>query len=417
MNRLFRKILNHELLKGSIFVFAGSMIGNFSAYLFHIIVGRMLKPEEYAVIASLISFSYIVGFPTAMFNPVIVRKMASLAAKKDYKGVKSILYYLFSRIFIISLIVTVFFLIVKKPIADFLKIENSTLILMTGLGYAIGLFVTVNMATLQGLLKFGTYSIVQVISSILRVAITFLVIILGFGVFGVTVGLLIVGILTCIISFKPLAFILSYKSSKVQVSIKTYFSTVWVSFSLIGMSLMITTDLLLVKHFFPSFDAGLYAALSTIGRVVLFATSAIAVVLLPLSTKKKESGHSSTTVFKMSQLLSFIGSISIILVYLIYPKIVINFFYGEKYYAIAPYLGLIGVYFLIYNAVNLFVNFHISLKKKTILTFPLICAVVQTALITLFHNSFYQILYVMIFSILLLLIIFCLHYFKYEEQN
>lgn len=417
MNRLLKKVLAHELLKGSVLVFAGSMIGNFFAYLFHIIAGRMLKPEDYAVIASLISSLYIIGFPTAMFNTAIVRKMAALAAKSEYKKIRYILNFLFRKLSIFSVLIAIFFFLAKKPIAEFLKIDDSRLIFIIGLTYALSLVAMVNIATIQGLLKFLSYSVIQSISSILKVLITFLVLKLGFGVFGVTAGLLVTSAMVFLISLKPLAFIFKYKEEKQVFSAQAYYSLIWIGIPLIGMGLMINTDVVLVKHFFPSFDAGIYAALSTIGRVVLFATSAIVIVLLPLSTKKRESGSSSLKIFKMSQILSFFMSASILFLYLAYPKFIINLFYGKQYYAVAPYLGLIGTYFLIYNAVNLFVNFYISLKKQTVLILPVICAVIQIALITLFHNSFYQILYVMIFSISLLLMLFWIYYAKDERQS
>lgn len=415
MNKILNKLLRHELIKGSFFVFIGSTVGNFSAYLFHIIVGRMLKPEEYAVIASLISFLYIAGFPTAMFNTVIVRKMASLSAKNDYQGIKSIFNFFLIRILFFCLAITIFFFIVKKPIADFLKIENSMLIFITGLTYAFSLFSTVNMATLQGLLKFFSYSWIQIVYSIFKVFVTFMAIFFGFGVFGVTTGLLIITILYCVLSLKPLAFVFKYKERKQTFAIKTYLSAMWIGMPLVGMGLMVTTDLLLVKHFFSSFDAGLYAAMSTIGRVILFATSSIAVVLLPLSTKKKESGQSSRKVFELSQLLSISVSLLIVLIYFYYPDFIVTIFYGKNYHSISSYLGLIGIYFLFYNISNLFVNYYISLRKQKILVFPIVCAVTQVVLISLFHSSFSQILYVMISSILLLLIIFVLYYFKYER--
>ena len=42
---------------------------------------------------------------------------------------------------------------------------------------------------------------------------------------------------------------------------------IW-SIQALAFTSFFTTDLILVKHFFPPFEAGIYAALSTLGKII-----------------------------------------------------------------------------------------------------------------------------------------------------
>ena len=55
---MYKKLLllsRHSLIKGSAIVFGGTAIVNGLNYVFHLITGRMLGPEQYSILASLIS--------------------------------------------------------------------------------------------------------------------------------------------------------------------------------------------------------------------------------------------------------------------------------------------------------------------------------------------------------------------------
>lgn len=415
MKNKIAKFLKHELIRGSAFVFAGSLFSNFFNYLFHLITGRMLGPERYAIVASLISLLYVISFPSGIIAAVTTRKMASLFAKKDFAAIKGVFKFLLKKVFYLNLMIVFSFLIFQDAIADFLKIENSFLVFLLGMSFVLSLFSIVSLATLQGLFKFLSFSLVNTLSSVLRDVFAFLAIVFNFGVLGVMWGMVLTGFIGFLFSFYPLRPLFSFKEKVHRAHFQSYFSTFWVAAALLGIGLMLNSDVILVKHFFPEFEAGLYAALATMGKVVFFASSSIGTVLLPLATKKKESGVSPKKELLFAQTLVFLMSFAIFIFYLLFPKFTVKLFYGESYLLVAPYLWLIALYFLFYNLSYLFVNFFISLRGEKILLLPSFFAVLQIGLIFVFHNSFYQVISILILTASLLFLSFLIYYLRHEK--
>lgn len=413
----FKKLLDHPLTKGSLVVFGGSLLANFLNYLFHLLTGRMLGPERYATIASLISLFYVISFPSSIISTIVARKVAQLSARNDLISIKSVFKFLLKNIFYFNLAIVLGFFIFQAPIAQFLKIKDSFLVFLLGLSFALSLFSVVGSATLQGLLKFFSFSFIAAFVAFLRDVLAVLAIILGLDVLGVLWGMVFTNLVGFLLVLSFLKFIFREREVKKSFPLKTYLATLWVVAALFGMSLMINVDVMLVKHFFSSFEAGLYAALATMGKVVFFASSSVSTVLLPLASQKREAGGSVKKELRLSQFLVFLLSFCLTVVYFSIPKLIINLFYGPNYYSVMPYLGLIGVYFLFYNLSYLFVNFFVSLQKKKILLIPLFYAFLQVVLIFLFHQSFYQVLYILIATAALLFFSFSLYYLRYGKEK
>lgn len=410
-----KKLLANPLAKSSIIVFIGSLFANFFNYLFHLLTGRLLGPEKYAVIAALISLFYVISFPLSIINTLVTRKVAALSAKNDLASIKGVFKLLLQNIFYLALLITFGFFLFQSPIAKFLRIENAFLVFLLGLSFVFSLLTIVGMAILQGLLKFISFSFINVFVAFLRDFFAVLAIILGFGVFGVMSGMALAGFIYFLSSIYFLKFLFKEKEVKKEFHFQTYLSFVWVVTALFGMSLMINSDVMLVKHYFPSLEAGLYASLATMGKVVFFASSSVGTVLLPLATKKNAAGFSAKKELMIALTLVFLMSICLVIGYFAFPKLVISLFYGERYFRIAPYLGLMAIYFLFYNLSYLLVQFFISLQKKRILLVPVFFALLQISLIRIFHQNFYEVLYVLILTGALLFFTFSLYCLRHAK--
>lgn len=415
MKKNIRSLFGHELVRGSILVFAGNILANFLNYLFHVITGRLLGPEQYAVIASLLSLVYVFGFPSTIVNILMTRKIAALSAKNDLPAIKGMLLFMMRKTIYFSIAVICFFYFFRQYIASFLNLDQPTLIVLLGISFALGFLLTVSLAVFQGLLRFVELSILNTLSSFLRDVLALLAIVMGFGVMGIMWGSIITGIISMILSFYFLRFLLRIQEKKRHYHIKSYISAVWVFFGLFGITLMLNIDVMLVKHFFSSYDAGLYAALTTMGKIVFFISSSIAFVLLPIAARKKETGIKSSNDLTVSLMMVSLVSGGVLVLYLFVPKLVITLLYGMTYVQIYPYLWLTGLYFLCYNLSYILINYYISLHKKKILLAPMVAAAAQVTLIYLFHRSFYQVLTVMTSTAALLLLTLWVYYRRNEK--
>ena len=79
---MFKKSLSSGLGKGAIILFITLNIFNFLNYLFHFVMGRMLGPEDYGVLAVLMSIMLIYNIPTEAIQNLISR----YTSKFNFKG-------------------------------------------------------------------------------------------------------------------------------------------------------------------------------------------------------------------------------------------------------------------------------------------------------------------------------------------
>jgi O-antigen/teichoic acid export membrane protein len=56
------------------------------------------------------------------------------------------------------------------------------------------------------------------------------------------------------------------------------------------------SDILLVKHYFNAYDAGLYASLALIGRIVYFVAWMFVMLLLPTVVQHKKEGNETASI-------------------------------------------------------------------------------------------------------------------------
>jgi O-antigen/teichoic acid export membrane protein len=280
---------------------------------------------------------------------------------------------------------------------------------------AVSYIQILNTGFLQGLMKFGFLSFAGVFSGIIKLIVGIVLVFLGFRAFSGLWAIVFMGLGSFIICFIPLKFIFSKKTSEeVYISSKEILQyALPVFITVLFMTSFTSTDVILVKHFFNPHEAGFYAGLSLIGKVIFYFTAPITAVMFPLLIRRHNIGKSFNKLFYLALLLVLIPSASITGFYFLFPKFVVNLFLGGRdYLEIAKFVGLFGVNLTIFSLLNVFVNFFLSLNKTKIALLIVIGALAQIILIYLFHADFYQIITVSILVSLTLLLVLCAYYVK-----
>ncbi len=232
-------------------------------------------------------------------------------------------------------------------------------------------------------------------------------------------AILVATVLPFIFAFIPLRFLFGRKTdedSKISnTEILKYAAPT--SLAIISLMSLTSTDVLLVKHFFNSFDAGLYGGLSLVGKVIFYFTGPLASVMFPLLIKRHSLGQNFNNLFYLTLLLVAIPSVGIALFYILYPILSIRLFLGGgEYFRIAPYLPIFGIYLAVFSLLNVCVNFFLSLKKTRVSIFVLTTALLQILLISLYHQNFYQVIGISTILSVILLLVLILYFIKDFED-
>lgn len=368
----------------------GSMGVNVMNYVYHLVMGKVLQPVNYGILASVFSLFYIVSIVPLSTSVAIVKFVSSSKNKNElnatYHGINN---FIIKVAAIGSLLIFVF----STLIAKFLHIDNPINVMVVAPTFFFSLLTLVNQATSQGILKFTGVVIPNVISSVGKFVIGLVLVYLGFSVVGATFGVVLGVALAYVYSFydikKRIHFV---KREKFDIKPFLKFSGPALLQALAFTSFF-TVDLLLAKHFLPPFEAGIYAAISTLGKIIYFAVTPIAGVMFPVVAKKHSKGEAYKKFFLLTLAATIFISTIIVLFYALFPNIAIGVLYGKAYLSASSDLIWMGIFMGFYTLSYFLVNYFLSLGKLKTVFLPLFFAVIQILLIVFsFHGSIFQII-------------------------
>lgn len=412
MKTINKYVFDNQLLSGSLVVIIGSLLANFGSFIYHFLMGRMLGPVSYGTLSSLIAIFYIITIPSLALSTVIVKFTTVYKAKGDYDRLYSLLLFFTKKTIIIGAVVILFFVFARDWIASFLQIPDIMAVILVGTALLTSLLLTINGGILQGLLKFNFLAANSVLTASLKLGLGVSLVWAGFSVAGAISAIVISTIIPYFISFYPLRFLWSHKSKTIEIDNKEIFSYAGPTMiAVLGMTSLYSTDIILVKHFFPAYEAGLYGGLSMLGKIIFFASSAIGIVMFPIISERFERGTKYLSVLYQALALVVLSTVTLTTIYFIWPKFMISLLYGSSYLLGASYLGVFAIFISVYCLANLLLQFFLSIRKTNVAFFSLGAAILQVLLIWLFHRSFLQVIYSSIIATSLLLLSLLIYYF------
>lgn len=172
----------------------------------------------------------------------------------------------------------------------------------------------------------------------------------------------------------------------------------------IAITSLYSTDLILVKHFFSSHDAGLYASLSTLGKIIFFGTGPIGSAMFPIISQRHARGIGYGKVFIYSFFATFLMSLVILSIYLLIPEFAVKLLYGSAYLESANLLVWFGLFITLFTLSSLLINFNLSIGRTKVAIFPFVAAISQIVLIWFNHQSLFEVILISILVTALLLV-------------
>lgn len=411
--KLHRLFLDNLLLRGSFVVLLGSVAANLGAYLYHLAMGRFLGPADYSVLESLISVLYYLGIPMAVFGVVVVKY---ISGEKDSEKVGRFITKTLKKISLWGVLGLGIFLLGFPLLKQLLKVESFWLFLGLGIYAYTGVFTSLFSAALQGIMKFKHLSIFGIFSTWSKLVISLLLLLLGFKVHGAVSALVLSSLLSVYLGLKLVKkFVKIFDSDKISIkgsfnNIKPYtFAVFLTNLSLVSL---FTADIILARYFLSPVEAGYYASLSVLGKVIFFASSPVGAVMFPMVSSKHTAGESYHKLFWLSFLMILPISLIITFVYFTFPELMISLLFGKAYLEGASSLGLFAVFLTLYSLCSLFLNFYLSISQIKAIFLSVFFAIVQVILIYFNHGSISEIVKVNILTLSLLLVGLLLFYLK-----
>ena len=401
MFKKIKSILLNPFFTGSAVMVVGSNFANGLAFVYHLIIGRLLGPAHYGELAAVISLATMFSAIFTFLSTVVIKFTSSA---KSEKGENYIFSWFIQKSFWIALTLFALTLIFSPVFSKFLNVDLKIIFIVPFFLF-FSLMSLVLRAFLQGLLKFYETIMSLNIELFLRIILGVVFVYLGFSVFGAVLGIVISGIIGLFITHYFLrTYKIFFKGKKINITKEIFaYSFPALLFSLTTTSFL-TTDILLAKHFINAHDAGIYASLSTLGKIILYATVPIAAVMFPMVSKRFSKGQKYLSIFLLSLLLTTVASVFILIFYQFFPDVAIKTLYGNGFLEGNKHLIWFGLFAALYSLASLISSFYMSIGRVKIVILPIIFSIFQIVGITVIHDSILSIIKVSVVSATLLFI-------------
>ncbi|MDO8515464.1 MAG: hypothetical protein Q7S14_03110 [bacterium] len=163
-------------------------------------------------------------------------------------------------------------------------------------------------------------------------------------------------------------------------------------FAALGLTAFFTVDVILARHFLPAFEAGEYAVIATVGKIVYYAAGPIITVMFPIISSRMSSGTSYRLPLLGSLVISLgVGCVVVIAFYL-FSGLIMGTLFGTKYLGAASFLAPYAFFTLLYTAGSILTYFLLSVScyRPMVLLFGI--SLLQGIFIFIFHTSVSQII-------------------------
>jgi O-antigen/teichoic acid export membrane protein len=364
--------------------FVGIFLFNLFNYLFQIAAARFLGPVLYGDVGAITSILYIFSIPSEVVNTIIVRFASKFRVEKKFGELRGFFNFAIKNVGILFSLIILCFFILTPAISNFLNLSSPVPLLIFFLFLFTMIPIKTNRGFMQAGQQFSALSFNMIVQSILKFFLSILFLYIGFQINGVFAAILFSGIVTAGISFIPLRKIFKYASKKIDGK-KILSNSKSISFILIGITAMYSIDIVLAKHFLSPEKAGVYAALSLLGKMIFFGSFAIIKVMFS-KLFERDAVEKRKLAIKAISLVVF-GSGIALGIFFFFPQKLTLLLLGNEYIEVSKYLFEFGLAMTLFSLSYLIVHYNISREStRGTFIFPLFAAV-EIILIVLFSQS------------------------------
>jgi len=389
---------------GIMFVFTS--LTNFINFIYHVIMGRMLGPSEYGILASVLSFLFIAGAISFTIETTSAKYASTYLARHDSDKIKSFFYSITKRILLFTVVIFAVILLFLNRFMDFLKIDSTFPLIFLGIMIIENSLISIGRGTVQGMKKFRSLGINLLLEAVIKLGLGVILVYTGLKASGAILGFALATLFAYFLIFFPLKSILRSKENediKSRIDIKKFYRDIFfILISTILISLFSYTDIILVKHFFSPHETGYYSAAAQIGRIILFFPGAVNLVIFPrFSEKFAKKEKNQSTLFK-SLAIVFAISAFLLVFYFLWPELIVRVIYGSVYSDAAGLVFRYGIFMTFVSLIYVQVYYFISIEKFWYLIYFFLIIIEQIILIWVFNDSMNLILSILIINSVIL---------------
>jgi O-antigen/teichoic acid export membrane protein len=377
------------MLNGSAIMLVAMMLVNIFNFAYNMVMARMLGPGAFGNINAAVTLLLLASCISLAFQLVCAK---FVARNHSDSSKAAVVHSLLGKAWMASLALGGVLFLAQKPVATYLNVPSPWIIGLLAIGIAAYAPLGVKRGAMQGVCAFPRLGTNFVLEAGIRFFLGAGLVIAGYGVLGAVGAISASVIAACFIPRIPAQLRVTAGTAEPP----SYAEAVQAIVFFVGQVIINNVDILLVKHFFPSDPAGVYAAISQIGRLLYFASwfgvvNAMFPVAAAAGTEQKKS-HGITL-----PLLLVLGlSLLFIAVAALFPHLIMGVIFGSRFIEIGWLLALYAIATGLYSLSVVFIAYEMSRRIANTGWLQLIFSGALVLGIGLFHQSLHEVIMVRI---------------------
>jgi O-antigen/teichoic acid export membrane protein len=398
------------VLGGSFIMLLSMALVNVFNLFYNMFMARTLGPAEFGHINAAVTLLLLASCFSLAFQLVcskfVVRNTSPQTQAWVYQS-------LLKKSWLVSFPLGVGLFAVRGPVAAYLNFPSSWIVAALAFGVAVYAPVGVKRGALQGLCLFQPLGVNFVAEAFTRFAAGLVLVLLGYGTLG-AVGAISLGVLAAYL-IPPVPRELRRHGEPGEPP--SFAEGLQVIVFFIGQVIINNIDILLVKHFFPPEPAGLYAAISQLGRFLYFICwFGVVNVMFPVSAAAKDEDHHPKSLL-LPLLLVFGISVVFVVAVAAAPHLFLRVLFGARFVHQDDLLALYAAATALYSLSVVLMAYEMSRRIANTGWLQLFFSGLLAIALGLFHGSLRQVVMLRIVLMLAMLAMVSLPFLRRHRQT
>jgi len=408
--------MSRKLIRVGLLMTIASVLSGALGYVFQVLMGRMLSPQDFALFAAIMSAATVMTSPISAVFTVVSRNITQ-ALVVDLGWCANATYKQFGVICLGGAIILMLIaMLLGSEIGSLIKNSSNLQALLLAAVVSTTSMGMMNNAYLQGGQKYSWLAVSGFSTVILKIFLSVALVWIGFGVDGALVGTfgstLIVNVLVMFLIRSSCSERNRNNSNKIEKSIFKFDRLPPVLIANVAIAVMTQLDVLLVNNFFNSEEAGKYAAAATLGKAILYLPGGVVVALFPMVAEAQAKGTKVVNYMLSASGLTLAMCLIGVLFYWLAGHELILCLFGENYAGTEEILKYYSLAMLPMALLIVAEYFLMALGKVVYAWLSFIFAPLQIMLIYYIHESIFDV--IAIFGICGLLLLMCGYLFFFK---
>jgi len=351
-------------------------------------LSRALGPADYGAFVALLSLFLLLAIPMNTLQTTIALEASTRHPEHLGPFILGLLRVMRRRWLQAGLLGWVVLALASPWIARVLQLPTALPVIVMGGYLVIATLLPAIRGIFQGTHAFGLLGATFLIETSSKLLVGLTLVAFGLGVSGATGGIILGAAVALVYGLWALPRPDPPREGAAPITMSPLLpSAVPIGLTLLFFAVMTSADVIAVKVLFPPREAGYYAAASTAGRIVLFATWPVWAVLFPAMGRTGSASRMTRRGLWLGIGLTVLIAAPILAFYVLAPHLATRILFGHQFLPGASLFWPLGLAMLAYQVAFLGMSHELAVGRQRFLRLAGLSTVVLVGLLILIPRT------------------------------